>query len=290
MKQKLGIFLELSCFYLMHIGNLISGSSAFSRSSLCIWKLAGSERVRGKMLLHLPERHGRLGQGPGLRARLLSSGGPGADASAGRLGGASATRPRAALGEAQPGGTREAPHCPFLPPLPGLSGLPWPAGLQWPGEPSAGARILQGAWVWGLGVGSVPRLCSTGWPLPDTPGSAAHLGVSEQCILSGDSCPAGPPSPRSGSLRETARPRAESGGGPCGEGAERVQRPCWVGSGGAGLACFPRAEPAPLASSKDSRSRGRGCRRLGHARGPPSTTPWMQRYRRGCCGSRGQHV
>ena len=171
-EAEVAIFLELSCFYLMHVGNLISGSSAFSRSSLCIWKLAGSERVRGKMLVHLPERHGRLGRGLGLRTRLLSSGGPGADASAGRLGGTSASRPRAALGEAQPGGAREAPHCLSLPPLPGLSGLPCPAGRQWPGDPGAGARILQGAWVWGLGVGSVPRLCSTGRPLPDTPGSA----------------------------------------------------------------------------------------------------------------------
>ena len=113
----------------MNVGNLISGSSAFSKSSLCIWKLAGSERVHGKMLLNLPELHGRLGQHLGLRTSLRSSGrGPGADASAGpRGGGFSATRLRVVLGEAQPGSAREAPYFPFLPPLPGLSGLPWPA-------------------------------------------------------------------------------------------------------------------------------------------------------------------
>ena len=124
-----GIFLEFSCFYSMNAGNLISGSSAFSKSSLCIWKLAASELVRGKMLLSLPELHGRLRQHPGLRTRLHSSGrGPRADASAGPLGGGfSATRPHVVLGEAQPGGAREAPYFPFLPPLPGLSGLPWPA-------------------------------------------------------------------------------------------------------------------------------------------------------------------
>ena len=34
------IFLEFSCFFygLMDVGNLISGSSAFSKSSLYIWK------------------------------------------------------------------------------------------------------------------------------------------------------------------------------------------------------------------------------------------------------------
>jgi len=35
-------FLEFSCFFYdpMHIGNLISGSSAFSKSSLNIWKFS----------------------------------------------------------------------------------------------------------------------------------------------------------------------------------------------------------------------------------------------------------
>ena len=39
MKQKL-IFLEFPCFFYdtVDVGNLISGSSAFSKSSLCIWK------------------------------------------------------------------------------------------------------------------------------------------------------------------------------------------------------------------------------------------------------------
>ena len=40
-KAKVDIFLELSCFFsdLMNVGNLISGSSAFSKSSLNTWKL-----------------------------------------------------------------------------------------------------------------------------------------------------------------------------------------------------------------------------------------------------------
>ena len=39
-KAEVGAFLELSCFFndLMNIGNLISGSSAFSKTSLNIWK------------------------------------------------------------------------------------------------------------------------------------------------------------------------------------------------------------------------------------------------------------
>ena len=39
-KAKVDIFLELSCFYdnPMDVDNLISGSSAFSKSSLNIWK------------------------------------------------------------------------------------------------------------------------------------------------------------------------------------------------------------------------------------------------------------
>ena len=38
--NKADIFLELSCFFddLADVGNLISGSSAFSKSSLNIWK------------------------------------------------------------------------------------------------------------------------------------------------------------------------------------------------------------------------------------------------------------
>ena len=39
-KTEVDIFLELSCFFddLTNVGNLISGSSVFSKSSLNIWK------------------------------------------------------------------------------------------------------------------------------------------------------------------------------------------------------------------------------------------------------------
>ena len=39
-KAEVDVFLELSCFFYdpMDVGNLISGSSAFSKSSLNIWK------------------------------------------------------------------------------------------------------------------------------------------------------------------------------------------------------------------------------------------------------------
>ena len=38
-KAEVDVFLELSCFFdvSMDVGNLISGSSAFSKSSLSIW-------------------------------------------------------------------------------------------------------------------------------------------------------------------------------------------------------------------------------------------------------------
>ena len=41
-KAEVDIFLELSCFFddLIDIGNLISGSSAFSKTSLNIWKFS----------------------------------------------------------------------------------------------------------------------------------------------------------------------------------------------------------------------------------------------------------
>ena len=41
-KAKVAIFLELSCFFYdpTDVGNLISGSSAFSKSSLNIWKFS----------------------------------------------------------------------------------------------------------------------------------------------------------------------------------------------------------------------------------------------------------
>ena len=40
-KAEIDVFLELSCFFddSLHVGNLISSSSAFSKSSLNIWKL-----------------------------------------------------------------------------------------------------------------------------------------------------------------------------------------------------------------------------------------------------------
>ena len=40
-KAEIDVFLELSCFFndSADVGNLISGSSAFSKSSLNIWKL-----------------------------------------------------------------------------------------------------------------------------------------------------------------------------------------------------------------------------------------------------------
>ena len=41
-KAEVDVFLELSCFFSdpMDVGNLISGSSAFSKSSLNIWKFS----------------------------------------------------------------------------------------------------------------------------------------------------------------------------------------------------------------------------------------------------------
>ena len=40
-KAEIDVFLELSCFFddPVNVGNLISGSSAFSKTSLNIWKL-----------------------------------------------------------------------------------------------------------------------------------------------------------------------------------------------------------------------------------------------------------
>ena len=40
-KAEIDVFLELSCFFndRANVGNLISGSSAFSKTSLNIWKL-----------------------------------------------------------------------------------------------------------------------------------------------------------------------------------------------------------------------------------------------------------
>ena len=41
-KAEVDVFLELSCFFddIADVGNLISGSSAFSKSSLNIWKFS----------------------------------------------------------------------------------------------------------------------------------------------------------------------------------------------------------------------------------------------------------
>ena len=41
-RQEIDVFLELSCFFhdLADVGNLLSGSSAFSKSSLNIWKFS----------------------------------------------------------------------------------------------------------------------------------------------------------------------------------------------------------------------------------------------------------
>ena len=41
-KEEIDVFVELSCFFddPMDVGNLISGSSAFSKSSLNIWKFS----------------------------------------------------------------------------------------------------------------------------------------------------------------------------------------------------------------------------------------------------------
>ena len=47
-KAETDVFLELSCFLndLADVGNLISGSSAFSKSSLSIWKLIVHELLK----------------------------------------------------------------------------------------------------------------------------------------------------------------------------------------------------------------------------------------------------
>ena len=46
-KAEVGVFLELFCFFydLTDVGNLISGFSAFSKSSLKIWEVPGSRTV-----------------------------------------------------------------------------------------------------------------------------------------------------------------------------------------------------------------------------------------------------
>ena len=49
-KAEVGVFLELSCFFddPVDIGNLISGSSAFSKTSLNIWKFMIAEAWLGE--------------------------------------------------------------------------------------------------------------------------------------------------------------------------------------------------------------------------------------------------
>ena len=46
-KAEVDVFLELSCFFddPMDVGNLISGSSAFSKSILNLWKFHGSPTI-----------------------------------------------------------------------------------------------------------------------------------------------------------------------------------------------------------------------------------------------------
>ena len=52
-EAEVDIFLELSCFFddPMDVGNLISGSSAFSKTSLYIWKLGRSNSFTVVVLL-----------------------------------------------------------------------------------------------------------------------------------------------------------------------------------------------------------------------------------------------
>ena len=47
-KAEVDVFLELSCFFddPAHVGNLISGSSTFSKSSLNIWKFTVHELLK----------------------------------------------------------------------------------------------------------------------------------------------------------------------------------------------------------------------------------------------------
>ena len=47
-EAEVDIFLEFSCFFfdLVDVGNLISGSSAFSKSSLNIWKFLVHELLK----------------------------------------------------------------------------------------------------------------------------------------------------------------------------------------------------------------------------------------------------
>ena len=74
-KAEVNIFLELSCFFYdpTNVGNLISGSSAFSKSILDIWKFMvhvllkpgmlqsmGSQRVRHRLVTGQPLRECKM--------------------------------------------------------------------------------------------------------------------------------------------------------------------------------------------------------------------------------------
>ena len=50
-KAEIDVFLELSCFFddQVNVGNLISGSSAFSKSSLNIWKFLGHVLLKPRL-------------------------------------------------------------------------------------------------------------------------------------------------------------------------------------------------------------------------------------------------
>ena len=62
-KEEIDVFLELSCFFddPADVGNLISGSSAFSKISLNIWKFT----------VHVFTVHEALSQASTLRVRAL---------------------------------------------------------------------------------------------------------------------------------------------------------------------------------------------------------------------------
>ena len=67
-KAEVDVFLELSCFFndRMDVGNLIPGSSAFSKSSLNIWKFMVhiQDGRRGKITFRIkPHNHQRCSEG-----------------------------------------------------------------------------------------------------------------------------------------------------------------------------------------------------------------------------------
>ena len=62
-KIEVDVFLELSCFSYdqMDVGNLLSGSSAFSKSSLNIWKFTGSRTVEAPLPWGFPGKNTGMG-------------------------------------------------------------------------------------------------------------------------------------------------------------------------------------------------------------------------------------